>query len=283
MNIKDTIRLLFKIRFLERFILKKVSNREYNSTNWAKFIPNNYSYKSPTLRKVERDGVKYSLDLSELIDWHIYFGIKEPSKHVFFELIKPGNIVMDVGANIGDMTLNFAKQVGETGNVYSFEPFLPSFNKLKKNIEMNQFRGIHPFNIGLGDTSGTFFLEERDNHNSGMNRIATNIKKKGHAIKVTTLDQFIKDKNIAQIDFIKIDVEGFEKKILNGSKELLTTFKPVLFIELDDNYLRDQGDSAKELIELLEGYNYSISIAGKEQKINSSFKFNDCHFDILCQ
>lgn len=283
MNVKDLVRSIFKIPTFEKILLKKVEGKRYNETKWCKFIPNNYSYKKHKFRQIEREGIKYELDLSELIDWHIYFGIKEDAKYHFFNLIQKGSVVIDVGANIGDMTLNFSKRVGKEGAVYSFEPFLASFRKLTKHIEINGCENVHLFNLGLGDKPGKFLLEERTDNNSGMNRIAIGTDKNTHEIQIATLDQFILAENISEINFLKIDVEGFEKKVLLGANDVLQNQKPALFIELDDNYLKDQGDSSKELIQLLESYNYKITIATTNETITSSYNFTNKHFDIICK
>ena len=67
----------------------------------TKFPPNHYQYKTGTIRRVERDGIQYELDLSDLVDWYIYFGFKEPSRMILYKLVKDGSIIMDIGANVG--------------------------------------------------------------------------------------------------------------------------------------------------------------------------------------
>ncbi|MBK7684492.1 MAG: FkbM family methyltransferase [Bacteroidetes bacterium] len=86
-----------------------------------------------------------------------------------------------------------------------------------------------------------------------------------------------------KVDFIKIDVEGYEYAVLSGARETLKS-KPVLFIEVNDNSLKENKSSAKELIELLIAANYSTFYrADNGDPISSNTNFINCHFDLIAK
>lgn len=135
----------------------------------------------------------------------------------------------------------------------------------------------------MGNISGKYFLSIIDENNLGMNKIvpvANNIK--GSYIDIITIDEYVKEKNIKNIDLIKIDVEGFEMNVLLGGKNSINRFKPKLFVELDNNNLKEQGFSAKEIISFLENKNYNIVNAETLMQVKVSDDFENCHYDIIC-
>jgi Methyltransferase FkbM domain len=102
-------------------------------------------------------------------------------------------------------------------------------------------------------------------------------------IEVDILDDILKNKSIDKVDFIKIDVEGFENSVLLGAKKTLQT-KPILFIEIDDNYLKENKSGAKEIVELLLDLGYkSLTNAENGEEITVSSAFNNCHFDLIAR
>ena len=146
--------------------------------------------------------------------------------------IKGGDIVIDVGANIGYYTLLFAKKVGENGKVYAFEPDPVSFTILEKNIKDNKFRNIEAFNIALSDKreSLQLFISAE---NLGDHRLFDDhkVKRKKTTVKANTLDLFFKGEKFKKnkISLIKIDTQGYEPFVIKGAQQLIKSQKPILF------------------------------------------------------
>lgn len=281
-KILDVIRLIWKINILEKVLIKFTIGKIFG-TLITKISPNYYQYKKGSIRLVNRDGINYNLDISDIIDWFIYFGFKENSRINLYFLINENDVIIDAGANIGDVSLHASKMVGSKGRVYSFEPDSDNFNRLQKNISLNTFSNIESINKGLGDNKGLFNLFQVNKNNRGMNRILfdTNIECPYTVIEVTTIDNFIIENNISKIDLIKIDVEGYEMKVLKGSESTINKFHPKLFIEIDDNNLQKQNNSSKELINFLVNKGYVLSFADNGKLIPRNFNFDNCHFDII--
>jgi len=113
--------------------------------------------------------------------------------------VKKGNIVIDVGASIGYYTLLLSRLVGNSGKVFAFEPFENRIEILKQNIDINDYSNITIEKKIISDKIGSINLNEK-NFNS------------------TTLDDYFKNR---KIDFIKVDVDGFEKKVTDGMLRVL--------------------------------------------------------------
>lgn len=157
-----------------------------------------------------------------------YGKYEETEAKIMEQKISKGDIVVDVGANIGIHTLNMAKIVGKTGKVFAFEPEITNFEILKKNIKLNNYTNIFAEQKAVGEEDGTATLH-RSNH-PGMHKINNEPQhsKDELDVDIISLDNFF-DKNNMQpkIDFVKIDVEGFELSVLNGMKNILKNNKNI--------------------------------------------------------
>lgn len=164
---------------------------------------------------------------------------------IFDKILKPGDKVLDVGANIGLMTLFAANRIGSNGEVHSFEPEPDTFTILSKNVLLNKKRNIRLNNVALG-------AEEKEGiiyPNFDVNRGASSIVKKdttvGKPIKIVTLDQYLQQKNLSKISLIKIDIEGYELEMLKGGENLLKSEDaPIICIEYsqDVEHVKEVGD-----------------------------------------
>ncbi len=273
-------RLVFRNRLMEAVLFSFTNGKSWNELI-ARVPANYYQYPKGSWRNVERDGLHYHLDISDYMQWLIYFGIKAEPREKLYGLIKPAMHILDIGANIGETSMAFSKLTGVNGSVYSFEPDPQTFERLKKHLELNGCSNVIPVNKGLGKEEGELFLEEGEN-NSGGNRISPGQQaKQGKKIVITTMDKFAKANSISKIDFIKIDVEGYEYHVLLGAEETIDKHRPAFFIELVDDFLKDQGASSSMLIEFLHLKKYSISNANDGSVVSTETNFADTHFDII--
>ncbi len=281
MAIKDQIRFIFKIPWLEKLLVRYCTDKTYGK-GLTKLTPNHYSYKNPAIRKVKRNEVNFELNIANIVDWNIYFGFYEASRENLFQLHPNPDTILDIGANIGEISLRFAKTYPQA-SIHSFEPFPPTFNSLKRNASLNSFSNIELHPLGLGSKPGEVFFEERAIGNPGMNRVTSNPEKSTQKIRISTLDSFAEENQLASVSIIKIDVEGYEHEVLKGAVNLLTRNKPLLFIELDDSNLMEQGSSAADFIQFIEAFGYAIEHAETGETITKNNHLKNSHFDIICK
>jgi FkbM family methyltransferase len=188
-------------------------------------------------------------------------------------------VLFDVGSNIGETLLNFAKLTGDNGKVYGFEPVPYSFNKCSNNILLNRFNNVSVSQIALSNKEETLFFHEANNNNSGGVFMNKNNTPGSYKVEGITLDAYVERIGITHLDLIKVDVEGFETNVLKGASETCRKFRPNLFVEVDDINLKNQGSSASELIALITSYGYQIS------KIESLVSWDQpiYHYDIYAE
>lgn len=177
--------------------------------------------------------------------------------NLFIQTVKPGDIVFDIGANVGYYTLLASKLAGTKGKVYAFEPDPRTAALLNKNIKLNKCTNVTVVQSALSTQKGitTLVLDEA---NPGESSLA-NGKGKKITIQGTTLYDFIQQNKIKNIDVIKIDVEGAELEVLKGAQNSLTKNRGVMFIECNKKALQQFSESPKTLLNLLSTFGYQIT------------------------
>jgi FkbM family methyltransferase len=164
--------------------------------------------------------------------------------------VQPGDVVIDVGANIGYYTLLFAQLVGIEGWVFAFEPEPDNFTILQQNIQLNQYHNISLVQKALSAENKTtkLFL---CNENKGMHRLypsvccAENIN-----VNSVRLDDELPSW-VQHVNFIKMDIEGAEYLALLGMQDLIRHYKPYLLTEFSPAALFEAGVDATQYIKLL--------------------------------
>ena len=201
-----------------------------------KYLNNPYKYKDIYEGKkftVKYLGINYEGALSNFIDWGVYFqeGFEKGLIKIFFNEINKKKIDMfiDIGANSGSISLPIAKKV----KVLCFEPMKYNFAKLKNNFKINKsLKKYRLYNFGASNKNEFQFIQYSDKHsNIGTASIVRKYKKnnKKEKIKLKILDKILKFKNKNLI--IKIDVEGYEDKVLEGIKNLISNNKVFIYVE----------------------------------------------------
>jgi FkbM family methyltransferase len=283
----DFIRNCFIVTKID-ILLSFLSQNNTASSLIFKVIPQHYNYVSKTYRKVNRFGLNFELDLSNLVDWAVYFGLKEKAHENLVSLCKEDSVVFDIGTNIGAVLLKIAAKINPNGYVYGFEPDKYNFSRCQTNIKLNILNNLCLNNIALGDKVSCGEIIVIDSKNRGMNRVveleSIELEKKqivADSFEIDTLDNIVLKNNVNKIDVIKIDVEGYEMKVLKGAENSIKKYRPKLVVEVDDNYLKIQGNSALQLIKFIEDLDYSISNLVNNEKVSSNMSFNNCHLDII--
>lgn len=143
---------------------------------------------------------------------------------------RKGNVVISCGAFMGETAIWFADKVGEDGIVYTFEPTNESYRFVKNNIQKNNLsRVIKVFEFGVWNEDRVLQIKNADNLQGKASNSITSLNS-DIKINVKKLDTFIKEKEIKNVDFIKMDIEGSELEALMGAKETIISMKPQLAI-----------------------------------------------------
>jgi FkbM family methyltransferase len=206
-------------------------------------------------RRAVVHGCDMELDLADLIQRGIYLGSYEPSEtRAFKRILRPGGVVVDVGANVGYFTALAARLVGERGRVFAFEPSPYAFERLSAMVLRNKLRSVVPVRAALDERRGSDMLylppESAHNHSPTM---ASAGGGNAVAVDVRTLDDCLDEWGVSSVDLLKLDVEGFEHRVLRGAARALAAGKVRnVLVEFNDFWLREAGTSGAALYELLE-------------------------------
>lgn len=192
--------------------------------------------------------------------------------NVMDKCLREGDIFIDVGANIGLMSIFSSRAVGKKGKVYSFEPVLETFTILQKNIEINKIRNIDAFNIGISDSKGKSFIYTNPSAGKGSSSFIKppdQSESKEYEIIIETLDEFLIGHDLTNIRMVKIDVEGWELHVLRGAKPLLQSPQaPIICIEYS-KLTGSNNDSEDIYSYIIEINNYLIYKLEKGKGVSS--------------
>ncbi|MFN0277452.1 MAG: FkbM family methyltransferase [Pyrinomonadaceae bacterium] len=273
----NTLRAVGKVQPVEHVLVNLALNKTIGNF-FAKAAPNNYQYPKNSIRTCERNGIRYELDISDYMQYCIFFGIENEPRSALYDLVKNGTTVIDVGTNIGETLLNFAK-INRDGLNIGFEPVPFMYEKAKTNIALNEFRNIELVNKGLSSSEETLSFREVSGNNTGGTFLTrSDSTDENLLVQAIPLDDFVREKNLKNISLIKIDVEGFEMEVLKGASETLRRFKPTLFVEIDDAFLARQQSNSEAVFDFLSAHEYKIRSADTGNEIT---KASGTHFDII--
>lgn len=166
---------------------------------------------------------------------------------LFRQIVRPGNVVVEAGANIGLHTVEFSRLVANSGAVFAFEPQRLVFQTLCANLALNQCSNVYALQHALGSSDGEIlvpFLDPTASQNSGgVSLIGV---QQGERVPVRTLDAF----NLPACSFIKADVEGMEADVLAGAHRTIERFRPILYLE------NDRPQRSREVLAFVLSANY---------------------------
>ncbi len=179
-------------------------------------------------------------------------------KYVLKSLIV-GDTFIDIGANIGLFSLLASKKIGDKGKVICFEPAPETYRRLNENIELNHIKNIESRNVGLSDKDDELKFYISDTGFDAWNSFApTNDYKlrKSIDIKVSTLDKELENLDKSTIKLIKIDVEGWEKFVLQGGKSFFENYSPIVMVEFTEENTFNAGYCTHEIFYEMEKLGY---------------------------
>ncbi|HAC65689.1 MAG TPA: hypothetical protein DCF68_19695 [Cyanothece sp. UBA12306] len=222
-----------------------------------KFFRNLSQTQEPLVLTKLRDGSSIYVSLDQYIGRAIYyFGELDPKiTWVCQNILRPGDTVIDIGANVGLITLYAAKLVGSSGKIHAFEPQPNLVQLLKKSVTINEYEQVVIHQVALSDQDGIMNMQVPID-NSGAASLGKKKNKASYTIdvEVKNATQYLSSLNLDKIRLIKIDVEGHEAIVLKGAKYFLESHKPdiILFEEHKKPLLK------QESVKFLQNMNYII-------------------------
>ncbi len=211
-----------------------------------------------------RVNTKYPIERVMLLGYY-----EKLTQFIIERFVKRGDICFDIGANIGAITLSLAKRVYPDGKVYAFEPGPFLFERLQYNIQLNDYlsKVIVPVKKGFSDKREVLYWSE-DEKVSGNAMFSEQPVDGSIPLELTTIDDFVREKGITEINFMKIDVEGMELNVIRGGINSIGKFKPILYYETLLGFEKIKNKQLfKPIEEELIGLGYELYMITEEKKI----------------
>lgn len=207
------------------------------------------------------------LDLAEhmqrRIFWMGYYNLRLVA--VLERILKPGMVVVDVGANIGEISMVCATRVGVKGRVIAFEPVAAIAEELERNLQRNALQSVVEVRRqGLADSAGQFNIYE----SCGQHDVVESHRGLGSLhgdpktnrvlglIDVVTLDEVVETLDLQRMDILKVDIEGGELPCLKGAMRALERFRPIVAVEVQERSARIAGYQGRDILDLLSPLGY---------------------------
>ena len=179
----------------------------------------------------------------------VYGEFSEGEIKIFEQIVRQGDIVIDVGANIGAHTVRFAQLAGPQGGVMAFEPQRFLYYILSANIALNDLFNTHIHHAAVGRATGTInvpLIDYTGSNNFGG--VSLTNASAGEKVSMLALD----DLNLPSLRLLKVDVEGMESDVLEGARNLIMKHRPHIYVE------NDRDDKSEALITLIGELNYDM-------------------------
>ena len=223
-----------------------------------------YLLPSKGTRKIStlKYNIKMDLDLNEYLQSYLYFfgSYELPTLKLIKRLLKPSDMILDIGANVGYTSLTFAKFINDKGKIFSFEPEKKNYNTFLKNIKLNKFNNIYPHKLAVADENKSIKLYLSKSENDGIHSTLLHtdtLSENYEEVEAVKMDDFVKNNNITKVNFVKIDVEGAEIDVINGMKQVMSDNQPVIILELVESLQKLKNLTTSEFKKILfNEYNY---------------------------
>jgi FkbM family methyltransferase len=275
--------LSFVIRRMRKYLATRYSAVIIRSLQ--QFYARHYagSAKSWTVIRDFDGNMLLKIDRSSFIGssiyWNGYYSLNE--LHLLKRLLRPHMVFVDVGANQGEFTLYAAKRL-VTGEVLAFEPVEESYRHLTENIELNGFKNVIAYNVGLSDRDGYFEMYMPDNvrssdqtieglANEGTASVFQSISRPSMmcTARFETLDKLFEESGLERLDIIKIDVEGAELPVLRGARRVIEKYCPIIIMEMNDESFKAAGYQKSDVLDFLDSMHYDLFLIGSHRSIHA--------------
>ena len=207
---------------------------------------------------VETEDGKFLVFDNDTLGQHLKRGERwEPYFPNFVQrVVRPGDIAVDVGANIGYHSVILGRAVGDAGAVFAFEPLRITFQQLCGNAILNKLSNIYPFQCAVGHVDGvTISMVPIDYNEPDVNIMNACVGVGGDVVTMRTIDSL----GFQKLSFLKIDVQGCELVVLKGADQTIERCKPIIFIEIEEQQLKHQNTSSQDVMIQILSKGYTLA------------------------
>jgi FkbM family methyltransferase len=193
--------------------------------------------------------------------WPFLYGeYEEPQTRIYSKLVRPGDVAIDVGASFGWYSVLFSRWVGDAGTVHAFEPIPAIASLAQDSLGLNNASSGVRINVaGLGESRGTSTIYTFSGlplgHASSSDLGRDDLEP--HICHLTTLDDYCSQNRLKKLNFLKVDVEGYEREVFLGANHILTEEAPFVAFEVNMTCLQARKLEPTDLFEPLANYGYS--------------------------
>lgn len=220
------------------------------------------------LARARRNGVSWELDLREGLDLTLYVTgyFQAHVVRAMRGLVMAGDTALDLGANMGAMTLHLARFVGDQGKVIAVEPTAGPFQRLERNLALNPHLARHvtarkvylaaqPADVAPDHLPSSWRVSDRY---ESAHPVHGGVPQTTSGAPVLTLDALVQEHQCERLDFIKLDVDGAEAGIIRGGHRAISQHLPTMLVEIAPYALKEAGYEPHEPLQLLEDMSYQF-------------------------
>jgi FkbM family methyltransferase len=210
------------------------------------------------VRSIKRRGHRIETDLAiDDVGWTLYsYGCLDYwDERTVQKALHRGCVCLDIGAHIGYYSLLLSDLAGPEGKVVAFEPLPYTYSFLDRNLQNNGAANVITENAAVGAASGRVRMSAARNGRLGQNSVSDT----GDAdVRCTTVDTEVTQLNLDRVDFMKVDVEGYELQVFMGAEDTIRRFHPKIMFEVNAKALREHGAEPDALGSFLRSRDYEL-------------------------
>lgn len=207
-------------------------------------------------------GASFYVDIADKritpVDTFNFDMYEQEDSEMLYKLVSDNDTIFDIGANIGWYSNHLSKKLpGAT--IYSFEPIPETFAQVKRNTELNGAKNINLNNFAFSDAvqTLTFYYSPTITGASSSQNITENDNMVKLECQANTIDNFVKEKGITKLDFVKCDVEGAELMVYKGGPDTFEKYKPIIFTEMLRKWAAKFNYHPNDIISYFKGFGYN--------------------------
>lgn len=211
------------------------------------------------------DGLLFHCDTQSFLEWYIFFyGAFRPEvSRLINRMLRPGQVAIDIGANVGMHSVIMANRVGPTGHVVVFEPDPHPMGRLRRNMALNGIDWVTTVEAAVSARSETrtFYLHDDSIGNfANASLVAANVGKQTASVEmqVVSIDEWMRDNPLPRVDVVKLLAQGEEYNALQGMRGLIERDRPKIFFLYEPSYWQRQDLELMDAVKFFAGHGYGV-------------------------